>query len=118
MENQSSPHNFPSFHKDENLFKAAIEYSVRDTGLRELLLDEIYQGIAQTLIKNPLIGNSAIKGIKLNCLSLKEAYAEKIRAALTRREPAIRDFFDIYHGVSNKIINPFDNNLLDLVNNK
>ena len=29
----------------------------------------------------------------------EEAYAEKIRAALTRREPAIRDSFDLFHAV-------------------
>ena len=42
MENQSSPHNFPSFHKDENSFKAAIEYSVRDTGFRAELIEKDY----------------------------------------------------------------------------
>ena len=34
-----------------------------------------------------------------SAVQLHEAYAEKIRAALTRREPAIRDFFDIDHAV-------------------
>ena len=33
------------------------------------------------------------------CCGSEEAYAEKIRAALTRREPAIRDFFDLDHAV-------------------
>jgi predicted nucleotidyltransferase component of viral defense system len=31
----------------------------------------------------------------INCLSLEEMMAEKMRAALTRLTPAIRDFFDI-----------------------
>ncbi len=33
-------------------------------------------------------------------LSLREAYAEKLRAALTRNEPAIRDLFDMDHAIS------------------
>lgn len=31
----------------------------------------------------------------ITCINLTESLAEKMRAALTRREPAIRDFFDI-----------------------
>lgn len=31
----------------------------------------------------------------IQCLALEEMMAEKMRAALTRRVPAIRDFFDI-----------------------
>ncbi len=31
----------------------------------------------------------------INCIDIKEAVAEKIRAWLTRKTPAIRDFFDI-----------------------
>lgn len=31
------------------------------------------------------------------CIDLTESLAEKMRAALTRREPAIRDFFDIWY---------------------
>ena len=33
----------------------------------------------------------------INCIDLTESVAEKMRAALTRREPAIRDFFDIWY---------------------
>lgn len=33
----------------------------------------------------------------ISCIDLTEAIAEKMRAALTRREPAIRDFFDIWY---------------------
>ncbi len=41
----------------------------------------------------------------ISCIDLTEALAEKMRAALTRREPAIRDFFDIWYA---KIIWGFD----------
>ena len=33
----------------------------------------------------------------ISCIDIREALAEKMRAALTRREPAIRDFFDIWY---------------------
>lgn len=33
----------------------------------------------------------------INCIDLQESVAEKIRASLTRKVPAIRDFFDIWY---------------------
>jgi hypothetical protein len=48
-------------------------------------------------------------------LQLREAYAEKIRAALTRRDPAIRDFFDIDHAVRNALFDHKNRAVLDLV---
>jgi predicted nucleotidyltransferase component of viral defense system len=33
----------------------------------------------------------------IHCMHLDEAMAEKVRAWLTRQEPAIRDFFDVRH---------------------
>lgn len=36
----------------------------------------------------------------ISCIDLTESIAEKMRAALTRREPAIRDFFDIWYMLS------------------
>ena len=47
-----------------------------------------------------------------------EAIAEKLRAALTRLEPAIRDFFDIDYLVSQHKINLKDQQLLQLVAEK
>jgi predicted nucleotidyltransferase component of viral defense system len=37
--------------------------------------------------------------VSVPCLSWEEAIAEKLRAALSRREVAIRDFYDIDHAV-------------------
>jgi len=37
--------------------------------------------------------------LALACLSLREAYAEKCRAALSRQPAAIRDFFDLEHAI-------------------
>ncbi len=33
----------------------------------------------------------------INCINLQESIAEKVRASLTRKSPAIRDFFDIWY---------------------
>src|SRR5690606_21503223 len=40
------------------------------------------------------------------CLSREEAYAEKIRAALSRKTPAIRDLFDIDYAIREAKIFP------------
>lgn len=37
----------------------------------------------------------------INCINLHESLAEKLRASLTRKEPAIRDFFDIWYVKTN-----------------
>lgn len=54
----------------------------------------------------------------ISCIDLQEALAEKIRAALTRKLPAIRDFFDIWY-IQNNSDFDFDNSdFLQLVNIK
>lgn len=47
-----------------------------------------------------------------------EIYAEKFRAALTRREPAIRDFFDLYHAIKKKGLNTHDPEFINMVRTK
>ena len=51
-------------------------------------------------------------------LSLREAYAEKLRAALTRGEPAIRDFFDVDHAISTGRLDIADSQLIQLLRQK
>ena len=51
-------------------------------------------------------------------LSCRETYCEKLRAALTRREPAIRDFYDIDHGVRSGRLQTNDSQVIDLVRSK
>ena len=47
-------------------------------------------------MQNPFVpGQPLVPPYHVQAMSLMEAYAEKVRAALTRREPAIRDFFDL-----------------------
>jgi hypothetical protein len=66
-----------------------------EVSLREPLLSPAVTGQARTLLLDPISGTSMAPIVPLLCLSRQEAMAEKLRAALSRREPAIRDFYDV-----------------------
>ena len=51
-------------------------------------------------------------------LTLREAYAEKMRAALTRRDPAIRDFFDADNAIQTGVLQHLNPDFLQLVTRK
>jgi hypothetical protein len=70
-----------------------------EIGLRESLLTPVCDGLATTLLIDPASRTPAVPPIPVRCISDKEAFAEKFRAALTRREVAIRDFYDIDYAV-------------------
>ena len=54
---------------------------------------------ARTLLRDPHSAQARTSSRECLRPATSEAYAEKIRAALTRPEPAIRDFFDIDHAL-------------------
>ncbi len=87
-----------------------VEVSLREENLLppEFLL-------ARTLLRDPYSAQSALPPVNVRVLQRREAYSEKIRAALTRREPAIRDFFDIDHAVQGGLFDYRDPVLLDLL---
>ncbi|HKV96600.1 MAG TPA: nucleotidyl transferase AbiEii/AbiGii toxin family protein [Gammaproteobacteria bacterium] len=89
-----------------------------EIGLREPLLESRVIGKTNTLLLDPVSGESQLRPFSLACLSAREAMAEKARAALARLEPAIRDFFDIDHAALNSRFNPDDKHLLALVRQK
>lgn len=68
-----------------------------EVGLREPLLTPHVEGGIRTLLLDPISGTPLVPVEALPCVSRSEAMAEKLRAALTRREVAIRDFYDIGH---------------------
>ena len=70
-----------------------------EASLREPLLTPAIRGEARTLLLGPASDRPLIPVVSIPCLSYEEAMAEKLRAALSRREPAIRDFYDIDHAV-------------------
>jgi len=89
-----------------------------EVGLREPLMTSPVHGMAQTLVQDPVTGASLVPPVQIRSLSLIEAVAEKIRAALCRREVAIRDFFDIDRLARTNLLDPADPALLALVGRK
>ncbi len=73
---------------------------------------------ARTLLLNALSGQPALPPANVYVLQYAEAYAEKIRAALTRPVPAIRDFFDIDHALKGARLDRRNPELLALVAKK
>lgn len=74
-----------------------------EIGIREEILQTPVVRQANTLISDRFSKTALIEPIQVTALTLGEAYAEKLRAALTRKTPAIRDVFDIYHACQNNV---------------
>lgn len=87
-----------------------------EIGLREPFLDIPVTMEAKTLIEDPFSGEKI--DLTVTCMSLKEVYAEKVRAALTRREPAIRDYYDLWYAVNHDIIDEEDRLFISMINKK
>ena len=92
-----------------------VESVVVEIGLREPLLTLPLKAKAQTLLSNQKGNAAVVEPPNVTVLSTIETYAEKIRAALSRREPKIRDFYDISHAIRAGLIDPNDSELRRLV---
>ena len=68
-------------------------------GQCEKPMEEIAPVPLATLLRDPLFDEEAVLPVSAESLSLTEAYAEKVRAALTREDPAPRDLFDLDYAV-------------------
>jgi len=104
---------YPSVFLSEEPSRIKIE-----VGLRETTLMPPVQTKARTLLLNPFTRKALVSNIDVITLTMEEAIAEKLRAALTRLDPAIRDFFDIDYLVSQHKIDLTDQHLLQLVAEK
>jgi predicted nucleotidyltransferase component of viral defense system len=102
----------------DSLLGANRETIKIEVGLREPLLTTTVVADAHTLLLDPIRGRQIVQSVALPCISLVEAMAEKFRAALTRRDVAIRDFYDIDHAVRNSGLNPLQPELLELIAGK
>ena len=89
-----------------------------EIGIREPLLLPSVIGETRTIAVNPFSGRSLLPVFDVQAMDIKEAYAEKVRAALTRKEPAIRDLFDISYAVHNIKLNLLDHDFLTMVKQK
>jgi predicted nucleotidyltransferase component of viral defense system len=112
-------------HNNNTQYNAEFTYRSHVTGepeaisvevsLREEVLLPSAQLPAKTMLLDPFTGSAAVQPVAVHTLSLTEAYAEKTRAALTRREPAIRDFFDIDAAAQRGLVTHTASEFLDLV---
>lgn len=96
----------------------AVETIKVEVSLREPLLLPVSRCPAATLLLDPLSGGTLVPPIGVSCIGFREAWAEKFRAALTRREPAIRDFFDLDHAIRSLALDPGTTDLVELVARK
>jgi len=118
----------PEGHNQSTQYIASLEYRSAVTGgkeqikieigLREPLLrpERIQQ--ARTLMISGLTRRAVVRPFDVVAMDSREAYAEKCRAALTRREPAVRDLFDIHHGTTQLGIDVFDPGFIKMVKMK
>lgn len=74
--------------KDENI---KLEIS-----LRQSPIDKPVHNAVAHFYKDPFTGKDLIPQNKILSLSLKEAVAEKLKAAITRKDVAIRDYYDLW----------------------
>jgi len=82
---------YPSFitGKDENI---KIEISLRQTPLEK----PVYS-VIKHFYQDPFTGEDLIPSGKVLSLSFVEAVAEKLKAAITRKDVAIRDYYDLWY---------------------
>lgn len=102
----------------ESLLTREIQSIKFEVSLREPLLTPTVTGDARTILLDPVSERPRLQPIRLACMSLDEAMAEKCRAALTRRDVAIRDFFDIDHLVLTRDFDLEDEAFVTLLRSK
>jgi len=115
-------------HNESRQYIGYLEYSSNvmdkqerikiEIGIREPLLLPPVAGETRTIVVNPFSGRLLLPIFTVQAMDMKEAYAEKVRAALTRREPAIRDLFDLFYAVRKIKLGLDDHDFLIMVKQK
>jgi predicted nucleotidyltransferase component of viral defense system len=114
-------------HDDGRQYNTILTYESSVTGEREVLkiqvairepfIDSPVSCLGRTLLCHPF-PNITESSVKLCVLSLRETYAEKVRTALTRSPPAIRDIYDIDDALLTERVDFLDSEFLELVRKK
>ena len=89
-----------------------------EVAVREPVIESTVSCVGRTLLRHPVPREMPDVHLSLCVLSLHETYAEKVRAALTRNPPAIRDIFDIADAVHARRLDFSEPGFLDLVRQK
>jgi hypothetical protein len=86
-----------------------------EIGLREEIQCSVSKEKMNTLLLNPFTQKQYVPHFYFFCLNRQEAYAEKMRAALTRHKMAIRDFYDLDYAIKHNILNIDDPNFISVL---
>jgi len=89
-----------------------------EVSVREPLLMAAARAQTKTVLLDPIGGEAMVSDIAMDCIAMDEAMAEKFRAALSRRDVAIRDFYDLDYAVSHLDLDPADPRLIEMVRQK
>ena len=89
-----------------------------EVAIREPIIESTVSCLGRTLLRHPIPNQMPDVRLPVRVLSLHETYAEKVRAALTRDPPAIRDIFDIADAVHAQRLDFFQPRFLSLVRQK
>jgi len=89
-----------------------------EIGIREPILRPSVTVETRTIAVNPFRARPLLPTFAVHAMEMMEAYAEKVRAALTRKEPAIRDLFDLFHAVYKMNLDLNDHDFLIMVRRK
>jgi len=89
-----------------------------EVGLREHCVIDHSIKAARAIILHPYRNEPLLITYGVRVIDIKEAIAEKLRAALTRRTPAIRDFYDLQYASSFLEIDFTDSELIELLRYK
>ncbi len=97
----------------ESIILNKEEFIKFEIGLRFKPVMPVHEGQIKHKFIHPFTKKPLFNTGEINCLSLNELIAEKMRAAATRRIIAPRDFFDLGY-LFEKKINIFDKDILNL----
>jgi predicted nucleotidyltransferase component of viral defense system len=89
-----------------------------EIGLREPLLNPMESRTAHTIAVNPFSDRPLLPSFFVHAMAMKEAFSEKFRAAMTRKEPAIRDFFDLLYAVREMGLTVQEHDFVSMVRKK
>jgi predicted nucleotidyltransferase component of viral defense system len=83
-----------------------------EVSTRERVIDPPIDRAASAILIDPVNGARLLVGVPVKAMSFHELFAEKIRAAATRKTPAIRDFFDIDFAIQTLGLDPCQSEFL------
>ena len=90
-----------------------VEIAIREEHQEEAIISN-----ANTVLLDYLTEKPIVEAYPIKTFTKTEAYAEKLRAALARTQPAIRDFYDMHYALKHQVIKFDEPNYAKLVKAK